>query len=430
MSTVCCGYRNYILLKAKAIYKYGIAYGDYMMEITGKYGTAKIFTDLVEQTAINQVQTLMDCAFIQGQKVRMMPDIHGGAGCTVGTTIKLTNKVVCPNLVGVDIGCGMLAQNFGDAEISLSDLDEAIRERIPAGMSIREKPNGLASELDWDYYAPIDRVRAERSLGTLGGGNHFIELDHNKNGDEIIVIHSGSRHLGVEVAEYYQREAIKQCKSNVDVALLRKNLIEEYKAAGRDKEIGEALKRIVPNRCTLADELCYVSDELYDAYIHDMSLAQKFAEKNRLAMMAEIREELGLWDGFETIDSIHNFINMKDMILRKGATSANKDEMLLIPINMRDGTLLCRGKGNDDWNCSAPHGAGRLMSRAQAMKTLSMEDYVKSMDGIYSTSINESTLDEAPMAYKPLSNILDNISPTAEVVDVLKPAYNFKASTQ
>ncbi len=399
-----------------------------MKMVTGNYGTAKIFTDMVEDAALEQVQTLMDCEFIDGQQVRMMPDIHAGAGCTVGTTIKLTHKAVCPNLVGVDIGCGMLATNIGPKCMDLPELDKIVHEQVPAGFSIRAKPLSAAYELDWDYIAPIDKEKALRSLGTLGGGNHFIELDRCVGKDEYsLVIHSGSRHLGLEIANYYQKRAIEQCKSNVDTEFLRKKIIEEYKATGREKEIGAALARIIPKKSQLADELCYVTDDLYDEYIHDMRLAQKYAAQNRRAMRDAILDK-PKWTPWEEIDSIHNFINMSDMILRKGATSANYGEKLLIPINMRDGTLVCKGRGNPDWNCSAPHGAGRLIGRKQALKQLSMDEYKKTMEGIYTTSVSTATLDEAPMAYKPIENILDNIDPTAEVISILKPVYNFKSS--
>lgn len=400
-----------------------------MKEITGKYGTAKIFTDMVEDAAIEQVQTLMDCEFISGQQVRMMPDIHAGAGCTIGTTIKLTNKAVCPNLVGVDIGCGMLATNFGPEGVDLPELDRIVHEQVPAGFNIRSKPLRAAYELDWDYIAPVNKENALRSLGTLGGGNHFIELDRSVGTDEYsLVIHSGSRHLGLEIANYYQKRAIEQCKSNVDTETLRKKIIEEYKATGREKEIGAALARVIPKKSQLADDLCYVTDELYRDYIHDMKMAQRYAAQNRRAMRDVIVKSVTQWQPWEEIDSVHNFINMSDMILRKGATSANYGEKLLIPINMRDGTLVCKGRGNTDWNCSAPHGAGRLIGRKQALRQLSMDEYQKTMEGIYTTSVSQATLDESPMAYKPIENILDNIDPTAEVISVLKPVYNFKAA--
>lgn len=404
-----------------------------MKTVTGKYGTAKIFTDLVEGEALKQVQTLMDCEFIKGQQVRMMPDIHAGAGCTVGTTIKLTENRVCPNLVGVDIGCGMLYQSLDLNELDLKLLDMVIHEYIPSGFRIHDTPTSFYRNDYKDFIAPVDYDNASKSLGTLGGGNHFIELDRDSYGKLAIVIHSGSRHLGLEVANYYQKKAIEYCRHNTDYKAIRKKIIEEYKAQGREKEIGDAIKNILPNNKDLPDDLCYLEDDLFSDYIHDMKLAQRYASDNRKAMLESILYKMDIDNyrlfGFE---SIHNYIDMNEYphILRKGATDASEGRWLLIPLNMRDGTLLCTGLGNEDWNYSAPHGAGRLMSRNVAKKTISIEDFRACMDGIYSTSVCESTLDEAPQAYKPANNILENIRDTVEVYDVLKPVYNFKATDE
>lgn len=398
-----------------------------MKEIIGEYGTAKVFTDMVEDEALEQVKALMDCAYISGQRVRMMPDIHAGAGCTIGTTIKLKNKAVCPNLVGVDIGCGMLATYVNERFTNdmLKQLDELIYSEIPSGFNVRKYPHTRMMDFPFrDFRAPINKDYAMTSCGTLGGGNHFIEVDWDeRNKQNAIVIHSGSRHLGVEIAEYYQKKAVEWCRKNAEDC--RKQIISDLKAAGLEKEIGGALRN-ARTKWTLPDALCYLTDDLYDDYMNDMYIAQRYASWNREIMRDLIIVGLDLTPDFN-IESVHNYIDMNDMVLRKGATSAIKGQHLLIPINMRDGTLICKGKGNDDWNCSAPHGAGRLLGRRQARQVLSMDDFRQSMEGIYTTSISKDTLDESPMAYKPIQNILDNIGDTAEVVTVIKPVYNFKA---
>ncbi len=404
-----------------------------MKEINGKYASAKIFTDLVDDTSLKQVKTLCDQPFVCGSKIRLMPDIHAGAGCTIGTTMTIKGKI-CPNLVGVDIGCGMetivihaaapVSQNFDPKK-----LDEVIKTNIPAGFAIRETPHQLAGAVEWDNIrGHYNRERAKLSLGTLGGGNHFIEADRDDEGNLYFVVHSGSRHAGLEIADFYQQEAWKQLNKNTQSD--RQALIAALKAAGRDKEIESELKKLKTRVITaIPRELAYVSGPLFDNYINDMRIMQHFAVLSRRAMMEAICSGMGISakDIAEQFTTIHNYIDTKAMILRKGAVSAQKGEKLLIPINMRDGSLICLGKGNPDWNFSAPHGAGRIMSRGQAARELKLDDFKKEMAGIYSSTVSAETIDEAPMAYKPLDSILQNIEPTAEVMKIIKPIYNFKA---
>ena len=405
-----------------------------MQTVTGKFNSAKVFTDVVEEKSIQQIQLLCDQEFTEGAKIRMMPDVHAGAGCTIGTTMTIKDKIV-PNLVGVDIGCGMetlmihkdsdTARNFDPAK-----LDKSIRKNIPSGFDIRKFMHDYVAEVEWDKIkGTYNKHRAKLSLGTLGGGNHFIEADRDQEGNLYIVVHSGSRHAGLEIAEYYQEEAWKQMngKSKADIEAM----IERLKSEGRENEIEgnfAALKSQV--KTSVPKDLAYVSGYLFDDYINDMRIMQHFAMLNRKAMINSIsiglrlkREEIV--DQFTTI---HNYIDTENMILRKGAVSAMAGEKLLIPINMRDGSLICIGKGNEDWNCSAPHGAGRIMSRSKARKELSMDEFKSEMSGIYSTTVSKETLDEAPMAYKTMDDIVANIGPTADIVNVIKPIYNFKAA--
>lgn len=401
-----------------------------MIELQGKYNTAKIFTDVVDEASIAQVIELCNQEFTSGSRIRMMPDIHAGAGCTVGTTMTVSNRIV-PNLVGVDIGCGMYVLKLKEKHIELQKLDKVIREQIPSGFGIRSRPHALAEEAELSSLRCIKAVnptRAELSIGSLGGGNHFIEVDKDESGALYLVIHSGSRHLGVEVAGYYQKrgyDRLNQC----DEAAMRR-LAEELKAAGKQKQIeAELTKWKSTKRTALPKHLAYVEGEDFENYLHDMEIVQAFAELNRRAIAAQIVKSLKLHvvDDFTTV---HNYIDIKSRILRKGSVSAEKGERLLIPINMRDGSLLCIGKGNEDWNCSAPHGAGRLMSRAQAKQSFTVSEFKKQMAGIYTTSVGADTLDECPMTYKSMADIVNNISPTVEIVSVMKPIYNFKAGAE
>ena len=398
-----------------------------MLEVNGKFNQAKIFTDVVDQASIAQVIELCNQEFTAGSRIRLMPDIHAGAGCTIGTTMTITNKVV-PNLVGVDIGCGMETTRIREDHLELQKLDKLIYEKIPSGFDIRTKAHRYLDQIDLEELCcarHVDILRAEKSIGTLGGGNHFIEVDRDDDGHLYVVIHSGSRHLGVEVAKYYQEEGYKALNRADDGEI--QQLITELKAAGRQKDIQKELKRLKNlKRTTVPRQLAYVEGMLFEQYIHDMKLVQRFAELNRQAMMDEIVKGMKLHVE-EQFTTIHNYIDTDAMILRKGAVSARAGETLLIPINMRDGSLLCVGKGNEDWNCSAPHGAGRLMSRAEAKQSFTVSAFKKEMDGIYTTSVGAATLDECPMAYKPMEAIVDNIAPTAKIEQVIRPVYNFKA---
>jgi RNA-splicing ligase RtcB len=405
-----------------------------MQEVKGKYNTAKVFTDVVDEKSLQQIKTLCDQEFTSGARIRLMPDVHAGAGCTIGTTMTIKDKIV-PNLVGVDIGCGMetlmihkdseAAQKFDPAQ-----LDMIIRKNIPCGFDIRKFEHQYVAEVEWDNIKGIyNKHRAQLSLGTLGGGNHFIEADKDEEGNLYIVVHSGSRHAGLEIAEYYQEMAWRQLNGKTKADL--DAMISQLKAEGRETEI-EA-KRVEMNaqiKTQIPKDLAYVSGYLFDDYINDMRIMQHFAMLNRKAMINTISIGLHLKKE-EIVDqftTIHNYIDTENMILRKGAVSAQKGEKLLIPINMRDGSLICLGKGNEDWNCSAPHGAGRVMSRMKAKKELSMEEFKAEMSGIYSTTVTKETLDEAPMAYKTMDDIVANIGPTADILNVIKPIYNFKAA--
>ncbi len=404
-----------------------------MKLVEGKYNTAKVFTDVVEEKSLQQIKNLCDQEFTSGAKIRLMPDVHAGAGCTIGTTMTIKDKIV-PNLVGVDIGCGMetlMIHKDSEAAVNFdpAKLDKVIRKNIPSGFDIRKFQHNFVEEVEWDKIkGTYNKHRAKMSLGTLGGGNHFIEADKDEDGNLYIVVHSGSRHAGLEIAEYYQEMAWKQLngrtKADIDAMICR------LKEEGRQSEIeaqmaamNKQIKTLVPK------DLAFVSGYLFDDYINDMRIMQHFAMLNRKAMVNTISIGLHLTEE-EIVDqftTIHNYIDTENMILRKGAVSAQQGEKLLIPINMRDGSLICIGKGNEDWNCSAPHGAGRVMSRTQARKGLSMDEFKAEMSGIWSSTVTKGTLDEAPMAYKTMDDIVANIGPTADIVNVIKPIYNFKA---
>lgn len=372
-----------------------------MIELKGKYNEAKIFTDVVDEASIAQVLLLLNQEFVSGSKIRLMPDIHAGAGCTIGTTMSITDKVV-PNLVGVDIGCGMETIRIKEKQIELQKLDKLIYDKIPSGFHVREKTHRYFEEInleDMYCYKHTNPERAEKSLGTLGGGNHFIEANRDDEGNIYVVVHSGSRHLGLEVAGYYQEQGYRTLNGT-----MQKNT----------------------KRTNIPKQLAYVSGELFAQYIHDMKIVQRYAELNRQAMMDEIVKGMK-FHVMEQFTTVHNYIDTDAMILRKGAVAARKGEKLLIPINMRDGSLICIGKGNDDWNQSAPHGAGRLMSRAAAKESFTVSEFKNQMSGIYTTSVNKDTLDECPMAYKGVEDIVSNIGDTAEIMQMIKPIYNFKA---
>ncbi|MCR4794504.1 MAG: RtcB family protein [Ruminococcus sp.] len=401
-----------------------------MIVLNGKYNSAKVFTEVIEQDAVSQIIAFCSQPMSAGSQIRIMPDVHAGAGCTIGTTMTITDKVI-PNLVGVDIGCGMETVRLKEKHIELQKLDKLIYEKIPSGFSIREKPHRYSEKIDLTElycYKHIDPLRAEKSIGTLGGGNHFIEADKGEDGAIYIVIHSGSRHLGVEVAKYYQNEAYRRLNKSSDKEV--DELIARLKAEGKQKQIQSELKKLENTKTTdVPKHLAYCEGELFEQYIHDMKIVQQFAMLSRQAMMDEIIKGMHL-HVTEQFTTIHNYIDTDTMILRKGAVSAKEGEKLLIPINMRDGSLICTGKGNPDWNCSAPHGAGRLMSRSQAKQSFTVSEFKKQMDGIYTTSVNAQTLDECPMAYKSMEDIVENIGDTVEINEVIKPIYNFKAGEE
>lgn len=399
-----------------------------MYRIKGNYNEAIIYASAIEEAAMEQLQTLCDMEIYKDSKIRIMPDVHAGAGCTIGTTMTL-HGAVTPNMVGVDIGCGMETVMIKEKEIDFEKLDQLIKEQIPSGMNVRSRKHINADKTDVFNLKCLNRVeqleKELKAIGTLGGGNHFIEVDKDEQGNLYVVIHSGSRHLGKEVADIYQDLAYKQINGMSKQEVRKK--IDELKAQGKKNEIEAMFLELKKNTFnSIPKDLAYVQGELFDDYIHDMKIMQEFAQINRKTMMEIIIEGMGL-TVLEQFTTIHNYIDTENMILRKGSVSAQKGEKLLIPINMRDGSLICIGKGNPDWNCSAPHGAGRIMSRSEAVRTLSVDEFEKQMAGIYTTTANIRTLDESPMAYKDMKDIVDNIEPTAQIIRVIKPIYNFKA---
>ena len=405
-----------------------------MREIKGKYGSSIIYTDIVEDTALDQLHALCDQPFTENCKIRIMPDCHAGTGCVIGFTADLGDKVI-PNIVGVDIGCGMLTVELGKCDIDFERFDNILRKTVPCGTNVHEGRIVRFPELQQlECYRYLkDTKRIERSLGTLGGGNHFIELDRDDSGNVYLVIHTGSRNLGVQVANHYQHLAYELSLGKDELFQKQKRLIEDYKAMGKRKEIQQAIKELQknfkPKMSDIPKELCYLTGEYREMYLSDIEICREFATLNRKTIAESLvngyfGKEL---ESFEHFETIHNYIDMEYNIIRKGAVSAKKGERLLIPINMKDGSLICTGKGNADWNFSAPHGAGRLYSRKTAKEMFSVEDFREAMQGIYTTTVNENTLDESPFAYKSMNDIVENITPTADITSVIKPIYNFKA---
>lgn len=392
----------------------------------------KIFTENIEQEALDQINTLMEQPAFSDCKVRIMPDVHAGKGCVIGFTADLGEKVI-PNIVGVDIGCGMLTVNLGKIDIDYEKLDRVIREKVPCGREVH--PGRLIHFEDIQdlhcYRELKDTKRLERSIGTLGGGNHFIEIDEGTDGTKYLVIHTGSRNLGKQVADYYQNLAVELMQGKDELYSKQEQLIAEYKAAGRRTEIQAAIKELhksyKPNPLNIPKDLCYLTGKYREDYLHDMRICQEFARQNRLNISFSIMEEMN-WSFIDIFETIHNYIEFDSNIVRKGAISAKKDEKVLIPINMRDGCIVGIGKGNEDWNCSAPHGAGRIMSRMKAKEVLSLDAFKEAMDGIFTTSVSAETIDEAPMVYKPMEEIVENIKDTVDILEIIKPVYNFKAS--
>jgi len=394
----------------------------------------KIFTNNIEESAKEQIDLLLEQEAFKNCKVRIMPDVHAGAGCVIGFTGNLGDKVI-PNIVGVDIGCGMLCANLGDSDIDLEKLDNIIRKYIPSGMNVHEEKVNDFNFTQLYCYKELKNKDGwlEKSLGTLGGGNHFIEIDVDDENNKYLVIHTGSRNLGKQVCEIYQNKAIEYCSYKKELQEERNNIIKLYKEQGKEKEIQKALIEVnqkYEGKTKLPKDLCYLEGKDREDYLHDMKLCQEFASLNRKLIAIKIMKELNRGLSFigNNFETIHNYINFEDNIVRKGAISARKGEKVIIPMNMRDGCIIGVGKGNEDWNYSAPHGAGRTMSRNIARNTINMEEYKESMNGIYTTSVNEETIDEAPMVYKPMEEIIEHIKDTIEIEKIIKPIYNFKAN--
>lgn len=396
-----------------------------MIEINGRFTNAKIFAQTALQTAVDQIQELTDQAFMAGTKVRIMPDYHAGKGCVIGTTIQLQDRVV-PNLVGIDVGCGVFVAQLDVTTVDFAQLDAIIRTYVPSGQDIHKEvsPSRHFVEFEGKQFrlSGLKDDYTNLSLGTLGGGNHFIELAKDEDDQHYLLIHTGSRYVGAKVANWHQKRAYEN--------LRREDLtekIEAMKQQGRQQEIQSMIQAYKEQTPFVPKDLSYLEGEAFHDYIHDMKIAQQFARMNRWTIAETIAKQMD-WHFTDTFDTIHNYIDTETMTLRKGAVRANKDEKLVIPMNMRDGSLICIGKGNAEWNYSAPHGAGRMFSRRAAKKALNMADFKDTMQGIWTTSVNEETLDEAPMAYKPMTEITSAIGETVDIVKVIKPVYNFKAS--
>ena len=411
-----------------------------MIEIPGKYNTAKVYTDNIDKATISQIMTLCNQKQFKGSMIRIMPDCHAGKGCTVGTTMSITNAVT-PNLVGIDIGCRILSVKLKEKRVNLPEFDSIVRKNIPSSGDVHSEPHGDCPDLSKLRCFKSGKIRkdlAECSIGTLGGGNHFIEIDKDSEGNLWLVIHTGSRHLGIEVCNHYQNAAwarLKFIKNNGNLQTKTVELIESLKSSGRSKDIEKEVLRFKKEYIELNPdvpyELAYCTDQLLEDYLHDMEIVQEFAACNR-AEIARILLKKSKLHEVERFETIHNYIDTKNMILRKGAISAQAGEKVIIPINMRDGSLICIGKGNPDWNYSAPHGAGRLYSRSDTKSKFTVSEYKKTMKeaGVFTSSVSSGTLDECPMAYKPIECIVDNIGDTVDIVDIIKPIYNFKASSE
>ena len=392
----------------------------------------KIFTDNIEQEAIEQIDLLLEQETFKDCKVRIMPDVHAGKGCVIGFTADLGDKVI-PNIVGVDIGCGMLCVELGKEEINLQRLDEVINQYIPSGRNIREHKIAEFEALN-DLYCLRELKESKkfnRALGTLGGGNHFIEIDIDDDDNKYLVIHTGSRNLGKQVAEYYQNLAIELCSGKEEMFKKKEEIIRTCKEQGKKAEIQQALKDLEKeykkNKPDIPNDLCYLTGEYREKYLHDMVICQMYADKNRRYIAREILRNMNREIYAKHFETIHNYISFEDNIVRKGAISARKGERVIIPINMRDGSIIAVGKGNEDWNNSAPHGAGRLMSRSKAKEMFNIEQFKDSMKDIYTTSVIEETIDEAPFVYKPMKEIIENIKDTVEIERIIRPIYNYKA---
>lgn len=397
-----------------------------MFKIEGKKNTAICFASQIDEKAAEQIQRMCDYDLTAGSRIRIMPDVHAGKGCTIGTTMTIKDKV-CPNIVGVDIGCGMYVVKLFDHVIDFKKIDE-ICTWIPSGMNVWDTPIETFDLTKLKCFSSLKKTTyLNKSLGTLGGGNHFIEIEQSTTGDYYLVIHSGSRNLGKQVAEIYQKRAIELHKGLDQYKQRRQEIIKEYKLLGKSKEIEKALKdlREADKSIDAPEDLCWLYGDSFDDYLHDIKICQDYAMRNRELIANMILEKTNM-KFISSFHTIHNYIDVDEMILRKGTIRALKGEMVLIPMNMRDGSIIGIGKGNQEWNYSAPHGAGRVLSRQQAKKVIDLEVYKKSMDGIYSTSITQETLDEAPQVYKPIKDILNNVKETVDVIEILRPVYNYK----
>jgi tRNA-splicing ligase RtcB (3'-phosphate/5'-hydroxy nucleic acid ligase) len=401
-----------------------------MFTLQGKYNSATVFTNNCDETTQGQIITLLNQEWVKDSKIRIMPDTHAGKGCVIGFTMEIKDKIVA-NLVGVDIGCGMLVVELEHFIPDFSKLDETIREKIPSGKNAHLSPKVKFDLTELYCYPKLKNIpHIAKSLGTLGGGNHFIEVDKDENGNYFLVIHTGSRNLGKQVAEIYQEKAIENTRlGNNSYESLRSALIESYKQSKFKGDLQAALKKLKEqsqNKTVANPDLAYLEGLDASNYLHDMKICQRYARINREIFRDIILENLFGTVDFDSFETVHNYINFKDNILRKGAISARSGEKVIIPINMRDGAIIALGKGNPDWNYSAPHGAGRILSRSQAKKTILMDDYKDSMKGVFTTSVSQSTLDEAPQAYKPIEEIIENTKDSIEILSIIKPVYNYK----
>ena len=403
-----------------------------MEEIRGKYNTAISFAKIIEDSAREQIRRMCNYEFTKDSKIRIMPDVHAGKGCTIGTTMTVTDKAV-PGIVGFDIGCGMYTVKLADKSIDFAQVDEAAHY-IPSRRNVwnnRQEKFDLTELLCYKVLTDVRRI--ENSLGTLGGGNHFIEIDRSSDGTFYLVIHTGSRNLGGQVAEIYQQLAIDLAKGKDKMFQEREEIIATYKSRSLKKKINSTIKKLEEEYrgrpLSMPKDLCFVYGKYFEQYLHDMEICQNFARLNREIIAKVLIEKAGL-TAIDAFHTTHNYIDTNELIIRKGAIAAHKDEKVLIPINMRDGSVLAVGKGNADWNYSAPHGAGRILSRSEAKEQLSMDEYKESMAGIYTTSISSGTLDESPQAYKSLDDIIDVIGDTVDIIEVMKPVYNFKAGSE
>lgn len=391
-----------------------------MIELDGKYGKAKVFTNNIDSKAISQIIEILNEDFTKDSSIRIMPDCHPGAGCVIGTTMVIKDKVV-PNLVGVDLSCGVLTVDLKDIDIDFKALDKHIRENVPFSYHTHEDEQDFDGLENLVAYKHINKSRALKSVGTLGGGNHYVEVGEDSTGNKYLTIHTGSRYLGKQLAEHYQDLAYKRITENYKEV---GEMIKRLKSEGREKEIQGKIDEMKPKK--IRKELAYLEGENLFDYLYDTKIANDYAKANRQAIAKSITDFLGIKYP-ESFDTVHNYIDVENRILRKGAISAQKGEKVLIPINMRDGAILARGKGNPDWNYSAPHGSGRLFSRSKAKETISLEQFKESMEGIYSSSVREDTIDESAFAYKSMDEIIENTKDTIEIIDIIKPLYNFKA---